>query len=96
MKQTYRYKDGSTWRCNDKCTDAHNPIYEAVIFNPLNGQRMDNLFATHPAVENRIAALADKKIVAAGTVKEIVAVQHPWVQAYFHGERALRREGAAG
>lgn len=28
QKQTYRYKDGSTWRCNDKCTDAHDPIYE--------------------------------------------------------------------
>jgi heat shock protein HtpX len=27
------------------------------IFNPLSGARMDNLFATHPAVENRIAAL---------------------------------------
>ncbi len=27
------------------------------IFNPLNGQRMDNLFATHPAVESRIAQL---------------------------------------
>ena len=27
------------------------------IINPLNGQRMDNLFTTHPATENRIAAL---------------------------------------
>ncbi|MBV6489242.1 MAG: zinc metalloprotease HtpX [Pseudorhodoplanes sp.] len=27
------------------------------IINPLSGQRMDNLFSTHPAVENRIAAL---------------------------------------
>jgi heat shock protein HtpX len=27
------------------------------IFNPLSGQRMDNLFSTHPNVENRIAAL---------------------------------------
>lgn len=27
------------------------------IFNPLSGARMDNLFATHPAVENRIAQL---------------------------------------
>jgi heat shock protein HtpX len=27
------------------------------IFNPLNGKRMDNLFSTHPAVENRIAQL---------------------------------------
>jgi heat shock protein HtpX len=27
------------------------------IINPLNGQRMDNLFSTHPNVENRIAQL---------------------------------------
>jgi heat shock protein HtpX len=27
------------------------------IINPLSGQRMDNLFTTHPATENRIAAL---------------------------------------
>ncbi|MGE3147849.1 MAG: protease HtpX, partial [Pseudorhodoplanes sp.] len=29
------------------------------IVNPLSGQRMDNLVATHPAVENRIAALEE-------------------------------------
>jgi heat shock protein HtpX len=29
------------------------------IINPLNGRQMDNLFATHPDVENRIAALND-------------------------------------
>ena len=27
------------------------------IINPLSGQRMDDLFSTHPATENRIAAL---------------------------------------
>jgi len=27
------------------------------IINPLSGERMDNLFSTHPAAENRIAAL---------------------------------------
>jgi heat shock protein HtpX len=27
------------------------------IVNPLSGARMDNLFSTHPATENRIAAL---------------------------------------
>ncbi|WP_417423012.1 zinc metalloprotease HtpX [Hoeflea sp.] len=27
------------------------------IINPLNGRRMDSLFSTHPATENRIAAL---------------------------------------
>ena len=29
------------------------------IVNPLSGQRMDNLFSTHPATENRIAALME-------------------------------------
>jgi heat shock protein HtpX len=29
------------------------------IVNPLSGARMDNLFATHPNVENRVAALQD-------------------------------------
>lgn len=48
---------------------AHQvPNYEAesnpatahmFIINPLSGARMDNLFSTHPNVENRIAALRD-------------------------------------
>jgi heat shock protein HtpX len=29
------------------------------IVNPLSGARMDNLFSTHPATENRIAALME-------------------------------------
>jgi heat shock protein HtpX len=29
------------------------------IVNPLTGERMDNLFSTHPATENRIAALRE-------------------------------------
>ncbi len=29
------------------------------IINPLSGERMDNLFSTHPATENRIAALQE-------------------------------------
>ncbi|HSM41431.1 MAG TPA: zinc metalloprotease HtpX [Afifellaceae bacterium] len=29
------------------------------IINPLSGERMDNLFSTHPDTENRIAALQD-------------------------------------
>ena len=29
------------------------------IVNPLSGARMDNLFSTHPDVENRVAALQE-------------------------------------
>ena len=36
----------------------HNPqTAHMFIINPLSGQRMDSLFSTHPATENRIAAL---------------------------------------
>lgn len=44
----------------------HNPDAERnpasaplFIINPLSGERMDNLFSTHPATENRIAALVE-------------------------------------
>jgi heat shock protein HtpX len=36
----------------------HNPATAHMfIINPLSGERMDSLFSTHPATENRIAAL---------------------------------------
>jgi len=45
---------------------ARNPQAEGnpatahmFIVNPLSGERMDNLFATHPATENRIARLME-------------------------------------
>jgi heat shock protein HtpX len=44
----------------------HNPDAERspatahmFIINPLSGERMDNLFSTHPATQNRIAALRE-------------------------------------
>ena len=38
----------------------HNPATAHLfIINPLSGARMDNLFSTHPATENRIAALEE-------------------------------------
>ncbi|KQZ00296.1 hypothetical protein ASD45_05045 [Pseudolabrys sp. Root1462] len=39
-------------------TAEHQPATAHMfIINPLSGERMDNLFSTHPATENRIAAL---------------------------------------
>jgi heat shock protein HtpX len=39
--------------------EQHPATAHLFIINPLSGARMDNLFATHPATENRIAALRD-------------------------------------
>ena len=37
---------------------------------------------------DRIAVLADGKVIADGTMETMLASQHPWLQAYFHGKRA--------
>src|SRR5215471_10975921 len=37
---------------------------------------------------DRVAALADGKIVAIGPIADVLACPHPWVQAYFLGKRA--------
>jgi heat shock protein HtpX len=42
----------------ENLTAERNPATAHLfIINPLSGARMDNLFSTHPATENRIAAL---------------------------------------
>lgn len=37
---------------------------------------------------DRIAVLAEKKVITVGTMKELLAYDHPWVKEYFHGPRA--------
>ncbi len=45
---------------------------------------LDSLYS----ICDRIAALADGKVIAAGTVAQMLASEHPWVRSYFHGKRA--------
>ncbi|MBS0529420.1 MAG: ATP-binding cassette domain-containing protein, partial [Proteobacteria bacterium] len=37
---------------------------------------------------DRVAALADGKIVAIGPMRDLLQSEHPWVRAYFHGKRS--------
>jgi heat shock protein HtpX len=39
--------------------ERHPATAHMFIINPLSGARMDNLFSTHPATQNRIAALQE-------------------------------------
>ena len=41
----------------NEAAEAHPAMAHLFIVNPLSGSGMDNLFSTHPNVENRIAAL---------------------------------------
>ena len=37
---------------------------------------------------DRIAVLGNGKIIAAGSMADMQASEHPWLRAYFHGKRA--------
>jgi phospholipid/cholesterol/gamma-HCH transport system ATP-binding protein len=45
---------------------------------------LDTLYATC----DRIAVLAEKRVLATGTLEDMLDVDHPWVQEYFRGPRA--------
>ena len=44
---------------------------------------LDTLYA----ICDRVAVLADKKVIAVGTIAELLALDHPWIQEYFNGPR---------
>ncbi|MEA3538965.1 MAG: ABC transporter ATP-binding protein [Pseudomonadota bacterium] len=47
---------------------------------------------------DRVAVLADKRVLKVGTIDELLAFDHPWVQEYFRGPRgrAALASAAAG
>jgi phospholipid/cholesterol/gamma-HCH transport system ATP-binding protein len=45
---------------------------------------LDSLYT----VCDRIAAIGEGRILAAGTIETMLASDHPWLRAYFHGKRA--------
>ena len=51
---------------------------------------LDSLYATC----DRVAVLAEKKVIAVGTIPELLATEHPWIQDYFNGPRG--RAAASG
>ena len=46
-------------RIDNDAAERHPGTAHMFIINPLHAHKRDNLFATHPATENRIAALRD-------------------------------------
>jgi phospholipid/cholesterol/gamma-HCH transport system ATP-binding protein len=45
---------------------------------------LDSLYS----ICDRVAALADGKVIAEGPIEAMLKADHPWLQAYFHGKRA--------
>jgi len=44
---------------------------------------LDTLYA----ICDRVAVLADQKVIAVGTIDELLALDHPWIKEYFKGPR---------
>ena len=45
---------------------------------------------------DRVAVLADKKVIAVGTIDQLLAMDHPWIQEYFNGPRGRAAAAGAG
>ena len=95
----------------DEPTAGLDPI-GAAKFDELTRELADTLgltvfLITHDldtlyAICDRVAVLADKKVIEVGTIAQLLESNHPWIQEYFNGPRAraakdthLRAETAA-
>jgi phospholipid/cholesterol/gamma-HCH transport system ATP-binding protein len=81
----------------DEPTAGLDPIGAAafdILINQLQASLGLTVFlVTHDldslhAICDRIAVLADQKVLAVGSMDEMLQVDHPWVHEYFHGPRA--------
>jgi phospholipid/cholesterol/gamma-HCH transport system ATP-binding protein len=80
----------------DEPTAGLDPI-GAAAFDKIIGELKDALgltvlLITHDldtlyAICDRVAVLADRKVVAVGTIPELLALDHKWIQDYFKGPR---------
>jgi phospholipid/cholesterol/gamma-HCH transport system ATP-binding protein len=43
---------------------------------------------------DRVAVIADRKVIAVGTIPELLALDHEWIQEYFRGARGRAAEEA--
>jgi heat shock protein HtpX len=66
-------------RVPNEAAEANPAMAHLFIINPLSGQRMDNLFSSHPATENRVAEL-QKMAAEMGTSETFqnTAPRGPW------------------
>ena len=73
----------------DKLTRTLQQALGLTVF--LITHDLDTLYA----ICDRVAVLADRKLVTVGTLAEIEQLDHPWVQEYFNGPRGrAARDGS--
>ncbi len=82
----------------DEPTSGLDPIsagdFDALIKTLQKTLGLTVFMVTHDLASlntdcDRVAALADGKIVVIGPMREVLQSEHPWVRSYFHGPRSL-------
>lgn len=80
----------------DEPTAGLDPIgasaFDALILDLKRALGLTVFFVTHDldslaAICDRVAVLADRRVVAIGTIPELRTVGHPWIERYFGGPR---------
>jgi len=91
----------------DEPTAGLDPI-GAAAFDTLTRELTDTLgltvfLITHDLdtlyeICDRVAVIAEKRVIAVGTIPELIATGHPWIEEYFNGPRgrAARASQARG
>ncbi len=81
----------------DEPTAGLDPIgaaaFDALIAQLQSALGLTVFLVTHDldslhAICDRVAVLAERRVLATGTMKDMQDIDHPWVQAYFKGPRA--------
>ncbi|MDX5594122.1 ABC transporter ATP-binding protein [Pseudovibrio sp. SPO723] len=84
----------------DEPTSGLDPIgaaeFDQLIYKLKETLGLTVYMVTHDldslhTVCDRIAVLAERKVLVTGTIDDMMHYDHPWVKEYFRGARALRR-----
>ena len=89
----------------DEPTAGLDPIgaaaFDTLIRNLSRSLGLTVFLVTHDldtlfAICDRVAVLAERKVLVTGSLEDMLGVDHPWVREYFHGPRARAAIEAKG
>lgn len=89
----------------DEPTAGLDPIgaaaFDTLIGNLSRSLGLTVFLVTHDldtlfAICDRVAVLAERKVLVTGSLEDMLEVDHPWVREYFHGPRARAAIEATG
>ena len=87
----------------DEPTAGLDPIgaaaFDQLVLNLRERLGLTVFLITHDldtlySICDRVAVIADRKVIAVGTIPELLALDHEWIQEYFRGPRGRAAEEA--